>query len=74
MDNQNSPASLQNITARIRNKLRYLKGATSVAMQEIPPDLQGLLEDENRTAEEKDKERGTGQAGEKAFRSYDNEK
>ena len=65
VDNQNSPASLQRITVSIRNKLRYLQGAPSVAMQEIPPDLQGLLEDENRTAEEKDEERGTGQAGER---------
>ena len=65
VDNQNSPASLQRITVSIRNKLRYLQGAPSVAMQEIPPDLQGLLEDENRTAEEKDEEKGTGQAGER---------
>ena len=65
VDNQNSPASLQRITVSIRNKLRYLQGAPSVAMQEIPPDLQGLLEDENRSAEEKDEERGTGQAGER---------
>jgi Histone deacetylase domain len=65
VDNQNSPASLQRITVSIRNKLRYLQGAPSVAMQEIPPDLQGLLEDENRTVEEKDEERGTAQAGER---------
>lgn len=65
VDNQNSPTSLQRITVNIRNKLRYLQGAPSVAMQEIPPDLQGLLPDGNRTAEEKDEERGTGQAGER---------
>lgn len=65
VDNQNSPASLQRITTSIRNKLRYLQGAPSVAMQEIPPDLQGLLGDEDRTAEEKDEELGTGLAGER---------
>ncbi|KAF9036865.1 hypothetical protein BJ165DRAFT_1506527 [Panaeolus papilionaceus] len=65
VDNQNSSASLQRITISIRNKLRYLQGAPSVAMQEIPPDLQGLLASENRTAEEKDEEKGTGQAGER---------
>ncbi|KAF9464546.1 hypothetical protein BDZ94DRAFT_1190820 [Collybia nuda] len=65
VDNQNSPASLQRITTSIRNKLRYLQGAPSVAMQEIPPDLQGLIGDEDRTAEEKDEERSTGQAGER---------
>ncbi|PFH53567.1 hypothetical protein AMATHDRAFT_73366 [Amanita thiersii Skay4041] len=64
VDNQNSPASLQRITMSIRNKLRYLQGAPSVALQEIPPDIQGLLAEEDRTAEEKDEERGAGQAGE----------
>jgi hypothetical protein len=65
VDNQNSPASLQRITMSIRNKLRYLQGAPSIAMQEIPPDIQGLLADENRNADEKDEERlGPGGAGE----------
>jgi hypothetical protein len=64
VDNQNSPASLQRITTSIRSKLRYLQGAPSVAMQEIPPDLQGFLEEEEQNAEEKDEERGTGRAGE----------
>lgn len=65
VENQNSPASLQKITIGIRNKLRYLQGAPSVAMQEIPPDLEGLLADEERTQEEKDEERGTALAGER---------
>lgn len=64
VENQNSPLSLQRITTSIRSKLRYLQGAPSVAMQEIPPDLQGFLEDEERNTEEKDEERGTGRAGE----------
>ncbi|KAF8626215.1 hypothetical protein AX15_004904 [Amanita polypyramis BW_CC] len=64
VDNQNSPASLQRITMSIRNKLRYLQGAPSVALQEIPPDIQGLLAEEERTAEEKEEERGTALAGE----------
>jgi hypothetical protein len=54
--------SLQRITISIRNKLRFLQGAPSVAMQEIPPDLQGLLADEDRTPDEKDKKRGTARA------------
>jgi len=65
VDNQNSPASLQRITISIRNKLRYLQGAPSVAMQEIPPNLEGLLADEDRTPEEKDEDRGTAYAGER---------
>lgn len=65
VENQNSPASLQRITISIRNKLRYLQGAPSVAMQEIPPDLEGWLADEERKQEEVDEERGTALAGER---------
>ncbi|KAH0830169.1 hypothetical protein J3R83DRAFT_1518 [Lanmaoa asiatica] len=65
VENQNSPASLQKITIGIRTKLRYLQGAPSVAMQEIPPDLEGLLIDEDKTQDEKDEERGTALAGER---------
>ncbi|KAI0927875.1 transcriptional activator that enhances pseudohyphal growth [Taiwanofungus camphoratus] len=65
VDNQNSAASLQRITISIRDKLRYLQGAPSVALQEIPPDLAGWLEDEARTREEKEDEKGTADAGEK---------
>ncbi|KAG1768988.1 hypothetical protein EDD22DRAFT_771656 [Suillus occidentalis] len=65
VENQNSPASLQRITISIRNKLRYLQGAPSVAMQEIPPDLEGWLADEERKQEEIDEERGTAFAGER---------
>lgn len=63
--NQNTPASLRRITMTIRNKLRYLQGAPSVAMQEIPPDLEGLQASEERTVEEKEEESGTANAGEK---------
>lgn len=65
VENQNSPVSLQRITISIRNKLRYLQGAPSVAMQEIPPDLEGWLADEERKQEEIDEERGTALAGER---------
>jgi len=65
VDNQNSPSSLQRITISIRNKLRYLQGAPSVAMQEIPPDLEGLLACEERSADEQDEENGTAGAGER---------
>ncbi|KAG2139064.1 hypothetical protein DEU56DRAFT_944730 [Suillus clintonianus] len=65
VENQNSPVSLQRITISIRNKLRYLQGAPSVAMQEIPPDLEGWLADEERKQDEIDEERGTALAGER---------
>ncbi|KAK2460687.1 hypothetical protein APHAL10511_007157 [Amanita phalloides] len=64
VDNQNSAVSLQRITMSIRNKLRYLQGAPSVALQEIPPDIQGLLAEEERTAEERDEEQSTALMGE----------
>lgn len=65
VENENTPASLDRIAASIHNKLRYLQGAPSVAMQEIPPDLQGLLGDEERTIEELDEEYGNARAGER---------
>ncbi|KAF7294589.1 Hist-deacetyl domain-containing protein [Mycena indigotica] len=65
VDNQNSPASLQRITLSIRNKLRYLQGAPSVEMQEIPPDIQGFLQDEERSVEERMEEVSTALAGER---------
>jgi hypothetical protein len=46
VDNQNTAAGLQRITIAIRNKLRYLQGAPSVAMRELPPDLASWLEAE----------------------------
>ncbi|KAI6097320.1 hypothetical protein EV401DRAFT_2062182 [Pisolithus croceorrhizus] len=53
--NQNAPASLQKITISIQNKLRYLQGAPSAAMQ-------SLLANEDQNREERDEERGTGRA------------
>ncbi|EKM56074.1 uncharacterized protein PHACADRAFT_96102 [Phanerochaete carnosa HHB-10118-sp] len=64
VENQNTPASLQRIALAVRNKLRYLQGAPSVALQEIPPSLGAWLEDEDRTREEKVEERSTALAGE----------
>ncbi|KAL1734539.1 hypothetical protein EV714DRAFT_202274, partial [Schizophyllum commune] len=64
VDNQNTPQSLAKISSAIRGKLRYLEGAPSVQMQEIPPDLEGLLAEEERTAEEHAEERGAESAGE----------
>ncbi|KAG0699014.1 hypothetical protein DFH29DRAFT_1002323 [Suillus ampliporus] len=53
------------MSIRNKNKLRYLQGAPSVAMQEIPPDLEGWLTDEERKQEESDEERGGAVAGER---------
>ncbi|OBZ75060.1 Histone deacetylase phd1 [Grifola frondosa] len=64
VENQNSAASLQRVVISVRNKLRYLQGAPSVALQEIPPDLAGWLADEERTREEKEEEKSTATAGE----------
>jgi histone deacetylase 3 len=51
VDNLNSPAGLQRITVSIREKLRYLGGAPSVAMREIPPGLEEWLAAEDAAAE-----------------------
>ncbi|KAL7419769.1 histone deacetylase [Cryptotrichosporon argae] len=53
IQNLNTRQSLERIRVTIREKLRYLNGAPSVQMQEVPPDLPGFLEDERR---EKDDE------------------
>jgi histone deacetylase 3 len=51
VDNLNSPAGLQRITVSIREKLRYLGGAPSVAMREIPPGLEEWLAAEEAAAD-----------------------
>ena len=51
VDNLNSPTGLQRITMSIREKLRYLGGAPSVAMREIPPGLEEWLAAEDAAAE-----------------------
>ena len=51
IDNLNSAASLQRITVSIREKLRYLGGAPSVSMREIPPGLEEWLAAEEAAAE-----------------------
>ncbi|ORY25264.1 putative histone deacetylase 3 [Naematelia encephala] len=65
IENLNTRHSLERIRIVIREKLRYLNGAPSVQMQEIPPDLMGLLESEERSKEEQEElEIGNGIAGE----------
>jgi hypothetical protein len=55
VDNQNSRASVQRTADACVAKLRYLQGAPSVEMQELPPDLAGWLDVEtgerDRTAD-----------------------
>lgn len=53
LPNLNTKESLERIRVTIREKLRYLNGAPSVQMQEIPPDLVGWLESEERSEKEK---------------------
>lgn len=56
VENQNSKASLEKIRVQILEQLRYLHGAPSVQMQEIPPDLAGGWIDED-TNKDKDKDK-----------------
>ncbi|KAG9008601.1 histone deacetylase [Tulasnella sp. JGI-2019a] len=51
VDNLNTPKSLENIRNTLLEKLRYLKGAPSVQMQELPPDLARWIDSEERTEE-----------------------
>jgi len=43
LENMNTRAYLEGIKEKITEYLRFLNGAPSVAMQEIPPDLQGFV-------------------------------
>ena len=65
--NLNTKQSLERIRVTIREKLRYLNGAPSVQMQEIPPDLQGFADgEEDKNEEEKEEEEeANGKAGER---------
>ncbi|KAI6004906.1 hypothetical protein EDD15DRAFT_2191650 [Pisolithus albus] len=51
-EHQNIPASLP------KNYYQYLQGAPSVAMQEIPPNPEGLLAEEDENRGDRDEERG----------------
>lgn len=58
IQNLNTKQSLERIRMTIREKLRYLNGAPSVQMQEIPPDLLGFMDTEERNTEEQHEEDG----------------
>ncbi|OMH79990.1 Histone deacetylase phd1 [Zancudomyces culisetae] len=45
--NENTKQYLEAVRTNVIEQLRYLKGAPSVQMQEIPPDIQGFLDDHN---------------------------
>lgn len=49
-ENKNSSAYLQGIVMGITEQLRFLKGAPSVQLRYIPPDLPGLREEQEREA------------------------
>lgn len=54
VENQNTKASLEKIRIKVMEELRYLHGAPSVQMQELPPDLAGnWLEEEKVGGEER---------------------
>jgi hypothetical protein len=71
IDNMNTRASLERIRISIREKLKYLNGAPSVQMQEIPPDLAGWLASEELNPTEREEETlGTARAGDVRWPDY----
>lgn len=52
MENQNNPRYLESVRIKALEQLRYLHGAPSVQMQEIPPDIEVLLEDGDNALED----------------------
>ncbi|KAL7666165.1 Histone deacetylase [[Candida] zeylanoides] len=55
-DNKNSRKYLESVQQEVLEQLRFLQYAPSVAMAEIPPDLTGLTEEEDRALEEMNRE------------------
>ncbi|KAI9704933.1 MAG: histone deacetylase [Candelina mexicana] len=72
--NANTPEYLRGLVTSIKEQLRYQKGAPSVQMQHIPPDIMGIREDVDMQIEEmrmesdegwrREKERAMGVRGE----------
>lgn len=56
IDNKNSKKYLESVKQDILEQLRYLAYAPSVQMQEIPPDITGLTEDEDQIIKELNEE------------------
>ncbi|KAJ5103837.1 hypothetical protein N7532_004366 [Penicillium argentinense] len=52
LENKNDRAYLENIVQAVHEQLRYIKGAPSVQMSFIPPDILGLREDTEKEIEE----------------------
>ncbi|KAH3665636.1 hypothetical protein OGAPHI_003824 [Ogataea philodendri] len=48
LDNKNSKRYLENLRNQLLEHLRFLRGAPSVAMNEIPPDIQNMSTDEEQ--------------------------
>ncbi|TIB69415.1 hypothetical protein E3P77_00578 [Wallemia ichthyophaga] len=54
VDNQNSKAGLERLVRGCREQLRYLNGAPSVQMQEIPPDIARFMDAAELGVDERD--------------------
>lgn len=54
VENQNTRASLERIRVQIHEQLRYLNGAPSVQMEELPPDLAGGWVDESESESDRE--------------------
>jgi histone deacetylase HOS2 len=52
VENKNSKQYLESVTQAIMEQLRYIKGAPSVQMSVIPPDIMGIREEVDRALEE----------------------
>lgn len=57
IDNKNSKKYLESVKLEILEQLRYLDYAPSVQMQEIPPDITGLTEEEEEIIRELNEEK-----------------
>lgn len=81
VENKNSKAYLESLVQSTMEQLRYIKGAPSVQMSVIPPDVLGLrediereLEEEKLLGEEEMEDRDGAGAGSRSSRRRDQEK
>ncbi|ORX93386.1 histone deacetylase [Basidiobolus meristosporus CBS 931.73] len=56
VENLNTRSYLEQLRTRVFEHLRYLNGAPSVQMQEIPPDIQGFLDDGSKEDADEDRD------------------
>ncbi|CAB4391471.1 unnamed protein product [Rhizophagus irregularis] len=73
MDNLNTRSELQKISQQVHELLRFLDGVPSVQMQELPGDLQGILDESDEELRDAREDQTVDVRGRKRLMWHDNE-